>query len=323
LKKAEAEIIAQTFALPSDPTFADAANVYLDDSGEKRFIKPLALHFGNTAIKQIDQRAIDEAAAKLYPDAAPATRNRQVYSPMIAILRRAGVSTLFRRPKGGTGEERSIWLWPEQFEALLKAASELDPELAILFLFLVSTGARLSEALGMKCTDVRLSEGFAFCGKTKNGKPRPMHVPAAVVVALRGHPRKLDRGEARVFRWTRCGSLYLLAGRAYARAGVDDGGAPFHVLRHTYGTWMRRYANADERDLLETGAWSDPKSVRRYTHTVIGESARLADALPLPLLEQKTPEKHPLGSPEVGVSGPSNRQAAGRAGRVVREISES
>ena len=46
----------------------------------------------------IDQRAIDQAAIVLYPNASPATRNRQVYTPMSAILRGAGVTTALKWP---------------------------------------------------------------------------------------------------------------------------------------------------------------------------------------------------------------------------------
>ena len=54
--------------------------------GERRFVAPLALHFGDMPIDRIDQQAIDCAAEAIYPDGAPATRNRQVYSPLSAII---------------------------------------------------------------------------------------------------------------------------------------------------------------------------------------------------------------------------------------------
>ncbi len=44
---------------------------------------------------------------------------------------------------------------------------------------------------------------------------------------------------------------------------------------------MRRYGGLDERGLVDTGVWRDPKSARRYTHAIVSESARRADALPI------------------------------------------
>jgi integrase len=196
------------------------------------------------------------------------------------VLRRAGVSIAIKRPKGATGEVKNHWLWPEQFQTLAAAAFGIDVELVILFTLLVGTGMRISEALKITGDDVRLAESFAYVGKTKNGDPRPIHLPPEVVDALRAHPRGL-RANLRVFRWTKCGILYELARKAFAAAELDPGGQPFHILRHTFGSWMRRYAGLDERGLVDTGVWRDPKSARRYTHTIVSESARRADALPI------------------------------------------
>ncbi|HVB88756.1 MAG TPA: hypothetical protein VND97_01010 [Beijerinckiaceae bacterium] len=77
------------------------------------------------------------------------------------------------------------------------------------------------------------------------------------------------------------GPFHTLVMTVYRRAKVDPRGAPIHILRHTYATWMRRYAGADERDLLDTGAWRDRGSVARYTHTQVSEAARLADKSPI------------------------------------------
>jgi hypothetical protein len=44
---------------------------------------------------------------------------------------------------------------------------------------------------------------------------------------------------------------------------------------------MRRYADLDDRGLLDTGAWKDPKSACRYTHTIVSQSAMKADLLPI------------------------------------------
>ncbi len=48
------------------------------------------------------------------------------------------------------------------------------------------------------------------------------------------------------------------------------------VLRHTYATWLRLYAGADLKALLDTGAWRDLKSVARYTHAVPSYLSRAA-----------------------------------------------
>jgi integrase len=183
-------------------------------------------------------------------------------------MRHAGVDTHFRRPKGAAGRARNVFLHPEQFERLAEAAASEDMEFCALLVLLCYTGLRLSEALRIGCEDLQLNESSAFCGKTKNGDPRQVHLPPRVVVALANHPRGLSRS-GRLFRWSKCGELYLLASRFYFMAGVDDEDEPFHILRHTYGAWMTRVG----ADLVSTGVWRSETAARGY-------KPRKADGLP-------------------------------------------
>lgn len=268
-------------ARPGEPTFASAAEAYLDAGGEQRFIAKLNDHFGDTPLSQIDQAAIDRAAVLLYPDAMPATRNRQVYAPVSQILKRAGVTMVIQRPRGAAGKPRHVWLQPPQFERLVKAAQATDAEFAVLIVLLYYTGLRLGEALRLGCADVQLAPrrsrkpSSAFCGRTKNGDARAIHLPPRVVSALGQHPRGLARQE-RLFRWSKGSELYLLAERVYAEAGVDHGGAPFHIFRHSYGAMMTR-AGAN---LVATQLWRSETAARVYKHFVTNEEARKADLIP-------------------------------------------
>jgi integrase len=283
LRALEAAIERGAFADKPALTLAAAITSYVQAGGESRFLEPILRHFGRGATAaEIDQAAADAAATVIYPHATPATRNRQFYTPLSAVLKHAGIETKIRRPKGAAGEARRTWLTPEQFERVVAAATEDDLEFAALVILLCYTGLRLSEALRLRCADIDLGQAMAACGRTKNGDPRGVHLPPRVVTALANHPRGLDR-TGRLFRWTKCGELYLLAERVYARAGVDHGGAPFHVLRHTYGAWMTR-AGAD---LVGTGAWKSPTAARAYQHFVVTEEARKADALPGATIKRK------------------------------------
>ena len=49
----------------------------------------VALAVGVIALARIDQAAIDAAGRKLYPNAAASTLNRQVYTPISAVLHHA------------------------------------------------------------------------------------------------------------------------------------------------------------------------------------------------------------------------------------------
>lgn len=280
LRKREAEIERGAIAGPKAPTFAGAAAAYMIAGGERRFLTPLIRHFAMTKLPAIDQAMVDAAAAQLYPDASLATRNRQVYSPVSAILKRAGISLTLKRPKGSQGRALTHWLKPEEAFRLFAAADRIDREFGLLLRFLCYTGVRLSEALRLECRAVELEQRLAYIARTKNEEPRGVALPPNLVEALRRHPRKLDR-EGRLFKFTKSGDLYLMLSRAAARAEVTlPERVAFHVFCHTWATWMRR-AGADLRGLVGTDRWKDQKSVARYAHVVVSEESRRADLLPV------------------------------------------
>ena len=82
LNKWREEIERGEFARRTGPTFLKAALLYMETGHQDTFVHDLLDYFGERQLDTIDQAAIDEAAINLYPDATPATRNRQVYTPM-------------------------------------------------------------------------------------------------------------------------------------------------------------------------------------------------------------------------------------------------
>lgn len=279
IKKWEQEIERGEFSQPGEPTFADAAIAYMRAGGEAYYIRKLLKHFGDLPLSKIDQAALDAAAISLYPNATPATRNRQVYTPISAMLRHAGVQIMLRRPAGAQGNQRTVWLWPEQAEAVFAEAGKIDKDFEALLIILCYTGLRLSEALRMTWNDVRLSESFSFVGKTKNGEPRPVFLPAVAVTAL----GNMESKEGWVFKFSKGGHIYSLLRLACFRAGVElPEGTAFHVCRHSYGAWMRRYGRVDTTGLVATGAWKSREAASRYEHAVVTEEARRAELLPTP-----------------------------------------
>ena len=278
LRRIKSAIEEGRFAERGEATFLTAAVAYMEAGGEKRFVDPLLHHFKERALSSIDQEAIDEAALAVYPDATNATRNRQVYTVVSAILKQAGIEYKLKRPKGALGKQRTEWLWPEQAFALFNAADEVDKELGVLLRLLCYTGMRLGEALNLRWDDVRLDEGFAYVKETKTGVPRPVFLPDAARRALASHDGSATG--RRVFRFTKSGRLYALL-RSACAANPDAPAVTFHTFRHTYATWMRRYAGMDERGLVGTGAWKDRQSVARYAHVVVTEEAQKAALLPV------------------------------------------
>lgn len=279
LRKWKEEIERGEFARPGEATFLSASIAYVTAGREGRFVDPLSAYFVHTPLTKIDQAAIDSAAEALYPNATPATRNRQVHTVVSAILKHAGIDHKLKRPKGSQGMARTEWLWPEQAFKIFYGADASDPEFGLFLRFLCYTGLRLSEALNLGINDVRLAESFAYVAETKNEDPRAVFLPPNLVAALANHPRGMER-EGRVFRFRKDGRLYRLLARAKNAAGADVAFVGFHTFRHTWATWMRRYGGLDTRGLIGTGAWRDAKSVDRYQHVVVSEEAAKAARLP-------------------------------------------
>src|SRR5262245_41741091 len=162
LKQIERQIERGEFSQCGDPTFATAAAGYLKAGGERTYLKKLLEYFGDTPLREIEQAAIDEAAACIYPNASSATRNRSAYTPISAVLRHAGITIDHRRSKGSSGGKQIAWLWHEKAEAIFGEAKKIDKEFAALLIVRCYTGMRLSEALGLTWSDVRLADGFAY-----------------------------------------------------------------------------------------------------------------------------------------------------------------
>jgi integrase len=274
----EARRLAVNGHKPDVPTFAYAVASYLKAERSHRFIAPLLEHFAEMPLDRIDQAAIDRAAVALYPDATSATRNRQVYSPVSAILRHAGVTIALRRPKGAGGQRRLDWLRPEQAFALLRAARAVHPRFGSLLTFLLYSGVRLSEALRLEWRDVDLDHAQALIRVTKTGKPVTVHLPRPIINAL----SSLDRQRPRVFypigKGSRAYEMWAEAEEAAGLALPDR--TAFHVLRHSHAHWRRLYTDADTSALVATGLWASKDAASRYEHVDVQDESRKSDLLP-------------------------------------------
>lgn len=280
LVKWKDEIERGCHAKPAEPTFLDAAVAYMAVNDD-RFLEPILERIGTSPLRSITQELIDNTAIALYPTASPATRNRQVYTPISAILKHAGLKENLRRPKGWRGKARTDWLKPEQAFRLFAAADKIDAEFGLFLRLLCYTGMRLSEALRMTVDHLDLPQSFAYVPTTKNGEPRSVFMPPVIVAALATHPRGLKRSGEKVFRFVKCGRLYTLLKRSKHATGPDVAFVGFHAFRHTWGAWMRRFAGLDTSALIATGAWKDAASVRRYEHVIASEESEKAVLLPV------------------------------------------
>lgn len=267
----EAELVERAaLGRTATTTFAKAARVYLEAGGEGRFLAPILKHLGpRFRLVDVSNEVISDVAAALYPDAAPATINRQVITPISAVYCMAAKDgscpeRRFRRRKEPTGRVR--WLTPEEAERLIGAC---DPRLRPIVLFLLGSGPRVSEALSLLRHDLHLETGQAWLSETKNDDPRMVPLPSRTRRALafadlpqlgavfrtpKGEPYKLDTGSGGHIQ------AAFNAARDAAKLGPD---VTPHVLRHTWATWYYA-ATKDFGGLMDFGGWKKADMANRY-----------------------------------------------------------
>lgn len=283
-----AEVLRQS--IHGDPAvrrFAEAVLSYVEGGGDRANLEPILRHFGpKKLLAHIGQDEIEGAARKLYPHAAPATLNRKVYTPISAVLHHAArkgwcAKPVIARPKGHD-KERVRWITYDEAERLIGAAA---PHLRPLVVFLLSTGARLSEALYLEWADVDLSRAHVTFRPTdargiKTDEARGVPLPPRAVAELANVP--WDKGG---FVFRKPAGKIRKAGRVWLpyesrdgegggqvktawagmlrRAGVTN--FTPHDCRHTWATW-HYIANRDVGALMRLGGWKTPAMVFRYTH---------------------------------------------------------
>jgi integrase len=282
--KREWEIIqASIHGRKATVTFLEAAVDYIEAGGERRYLSPLIDYFGTTPLAKIDQAAIDRAADALKSRAKNSTRDRQIYTPVSAVLKRAAKRSLcdwrqIERPVQSSGRVR--WIAPAEADRLIRACS---PHLRPLVIFLFYTGARVSEAVYLEWPQVDLKRRQVQFVATKNGEARGVPLHSRVILALEAFPYRdgfvFRRADGQPYARKADGGGQIKTGfrGACKRAGIVNFRP--HDCRHTWATWHYS-ANRDLVALMELGGWKSERMVLRYAHMNVGHREQSIAALP-------------------------------------------
>ncbi len=152
--------------------------MYLEAGGSTRFIENICKKIDPVKLAAIDQKTIDKIANQLQPSAKPSTLNRQVYTPISAIMTFSAKRGLceyraMQRPKMPTGRIRYLNI--EKANKLINASSD---NMCQLLVFLLYTSARVSETLHLNWNNVDLSRKHVAFIDTENGESRGVSLPA-------------------------------------------------------------------------------------------------------------------------------------------------
>ncbi|WP_315734216.1 site-specific integrase [Bradyrhizobium sp. SZCCHNR1093] len=306
--KREWEILqGSVYGIKAGGTFLAGVAAYLENGGERRFLQPLIDHYGATPLAKIDQASADDAARKIYPGLAPSTLNRQLYTPLAAVMNKAAEHGLcspvkFKRPKLPKGRVR--WITHGEAHSLIEAcADHLKPLVAFLFY----TGARIGEALWLDWRNVDLQRGQVQFLDTKNGRDRgvPLHPDLVAILANLSHRHGCvfrKPGRWIVPEGSNGREKIQLLGEPYRPLDPDDDRdvsagdrikkgfkaacdrakiSDFHPhdCRHTWATWHYQ-ENRDLNMLMHLGGWSSLSMVLRYAHVNVEHAAPSINKMP-------------------------------------------
>jgi integrase len=276
-------------------TFGEAALSYQSANGDDPLLVPILKYFGpKKLVAQIGQHDIEKCAEAIANGKSPATKNRQVFTPISAVLHHAAKQEwrskpAIARPPQPTGRVR--WLTEVEAERLIGAApAHLKP----LVIFLFATGCRISEALYLDWREVDLERAHVtILGpddgtgtiNTKNNEARgiPLHPRAQDALRALPHrkgavfrrpmkgrkprPGKEDErtlGEPYESRDGKGGGQIKTAWKTMCTKAKISNFTP-HDCRHTWATWHYR-ENKDLAALMKLGGWKSYEMVLRYAH---------------------------------------------------------
>jgi integrase len=284
-------------------TFAEAVTSYRESGGTRRFVEPLLRHFKTAKLKSITQSDLDKAARVLYPNTSPETRNRQVYTPFIAIWNHAvgnewAVPRKWARPRKAKGtnvvalKKQRAGTHPVTYDHAAQFVAAMSPAPAMLMTALFYTGMRPIELFGLEAKSVNVKGRWITLTKTKTGEPRgvPMHefiAPLFASLAERGGILfRTHKGEPYAIKEDGGGQLKTAINGARKRSGIHD--VSPYTGRHTVSTALVvAGVHPHIKDQILGHAVDDMS--RHYTNVPQAPLIEAIDLLPVPDLWRAQP----------------------------------
>lgn len=280
-------LIESAHGVSATRTFADAAMSYMEADGERTHLPALIRHLGERPLSRIGPGEIKATATKLSKRPGgkrllPSTVNRQIYTPLIAVLNHAAELGWCYKPKGTRPEQpkgRVRQISYEEADRLIAAAA---PHLKPIVKFMLSTGARVGEVLTLQWEDVDLTKKRLVFWDTKNTDNRGVSLNKEAVSVLAALPHRsgavFRRPDGKPYedRGGEGGGQLKTAWRTMLkRAGITD--FTPHDCRHTWASWT--YGNGvNLTELMALGGWRTAKMALRYAHANPDHLQKAAEA---------------------------------------------
>lgn len=253
---------------------------YIKATGNERYFdRILDDPIAKLPLKDVTGDALQNAAERLYPGTKAATRNRQVYTPIIAAYTHAAALHIaddrrFRRPKGARSEKPDLeYMRDETYLPRLRDVLSAREEACVLFLVL--TGERVSATAALTWEKVNLTHGRVEL-KTKTG-PQSVALHRELVAALKRIHTPGATGKVFGFA-TRWGIGQMLR-RRQREAGLPYL-SPHRLGRHTFISQLLN-RGASTADVAKAARSSEQMIAKVYGHLEQSRTDRLILELPV------------------------------------------
>ena len=276
----ESKILKRSIYGPeADATFPDACIGYFADhpiQGRKppqinRLLVSIIKAWNKMLLRDITSQKARSLAIRLLPNCKPQSRNAAVITPISAVMGWAHQAELcgpIRIKRFDVVDERiAETIDREWLAAFMRHASD---RVAGFALFCFTTGARPQEACNLRPDQLRLGEGKAIGGVTKNGKRRIYVLVPEMVARLRVLPPKQvtqgpHKGEWRVFGYGSQRGLLAPWRKACLDAGIEYR-TRYESGRHSFFTEVIVRNGADVVTAGKLGNCTPAILLRRYAH---------------------------------------------------------
>jgi integrase len=255
-------------------TFAKASILYRAAGKETRFLEKIEDYWKNTLVKDMTAGAIRQSALAIYPNAGPATHNRQVITPTRSVINHCSEMELCAPVRVRKFRFEQKIKKPILIDWLDTFCAHATPVNAALATFMFATACRISEARRLEWADIDFQSRTILVRKTKNKKERMPHMPPRLLVALANLPRDVKpfgAPESTLRRhWDADVEVAAKAVEGFQRL-------TFHSCRHGFATTMLR-KGIDPKTAADLGGWdSVPLFIETYAHAL--PKAQLSNSL--------------------------------------------
>ncbi|MEL6949133.1 MAG: site-specific integrase [Pseudomonadota bacterium] len=229
---------------------------------------------GNVALYRLRRSSVGDVLDDLAQSRSAGTVNRYLATVRHALrIAATDWEWLERSPIGGgrlarkEPKGRDRYLSDEERVALLAAARESsNPDMLLMVLLAVTTGARWGEIVGLQWPDVSATQKRAVIRNTKNEDSRSLPLVPQVVDILRERKKVRVLRDLRVFPDPRSHEYNRWRPewkRTVRAAALKD--FRFHDLRHTAASYLAMNG-ASLNDIAAILGHRTPAMVQRYAH---------------------------------------------------------